>query len=289
MQCLFQNHLTFSQLKYYNKSKENFIMGAFLCEDHVITKIVLAICVPAGCGAAVHKNRPSHGLAFNCAGEKVYTFSDGRKYVVKENDFIYLPKNTTYTVSAIAPGATFCINFQLLESAAFDPFVFNVKNAETAIQAYKSAEKAWRNKKDGYELLCKSELYKILYVLQSNYARPYLPNSKQAQLEPAVSYIHKHYTEESISVEKLSELCGFSYEYFRRLFHGCYGCAPMKYINELKLKRAKELLASGLYSVSEAALQAGFFDLSYFSRFFKGNVGVSPVEYKLNGITDNHY
>ena len=147
------------------------MIGAFLCEDHVITKIVLAICVPAGCGAAVHKNRPSHGLAFNCAGEKVHTFSDGRKYVIKENDFIYLPKNTTYTVSAIAPRATFCINFQLLESA--------------------------------------------------------------------VSYIYKHYTEELIGVEKLSELCGFSYDYF--------------------------------------------------SRFFKENVGVSPVEYKLNGITDNHY
>ena len=63
----------------------------------------------------------------------------------------------------------------------------------------------------------------------------------------------------------------------------------MKYINDLKLKRAKELLISGLYSVSEAAVQAGFSDLSYFSRFFKENVGVSPNEYKLNGITDYYY
>ena len=133
------------------------MMNAFLYENHVITKIVLAIHVPAGSGSAVHKNRPSHGIALNCAGEKVYTFSDGKKYVVKKNDFIYLPKNTTYTVATTHPGDTYCINFQC-ESGAFDPFVFPLKNAEEAIQAYKNAERAWRHKKDGYELLCKAEL-----------------------------------------------------------------------------------------------------------------------------------
>ena len=88
----------------------------------------------------------------------------------------------------------------------------------------------------------------------------------------------------SISVEKLSKLCGFSYEYFRKLFHNCYGCSPVKYINDLKLKRAKELLSSGFYTISDTALQSGFFDVSYFSRFFKKNVGISPIEY-LNPLT----
>ena len=257
-------------------------MEKFINTNHNITDIVLAIWVAPGMGSAVHKNRPSHGLAFNCAGEKVYAFSNGTKYVVKENDFIYLPKNSTYTVSTTTPGGTYCINFQWIENATFIPFVFHLKNADEVIQAYKNAEKAWRRKKDGYELLCKSELYKILYILRNNYSRPYSPNSKQALLEPAVSYIHKHYTDESISVEKLSEFCGFSYEYFRRLFHVSYGCSPVKYINDLKLKRAKELLASGLYSVSDAALQSGFSDISYFSRCFKKNVGTPPNDYLKN-------
>ena len=61
-------------------------MEKFINTNHNITDIVLAIWVAPGMGSAVHKNRPSHGLAFNCAGEKVYAFSDGTKYVVKEND-----------------------------------------------------------------------------------------------------------------------------------------------------------------------------------------------------------
>ena len=83
-----------------------------------------------------------------------------------------------------------------------------------------------------------------------------------------------------ISAEKLSELCGVSYEYFRRTFHRFYNCSPVKYINNLKLTRAKELLKSGMYTVSETAILSGFSDLSHFSRFFKANVGVLPSDYR---------
>ena len=62
-------------------------------------------------------------------------------------------------------------------------------------------------------------------------------------------------------------------------FEKLYGVTPIKYINALKLSRAKELLSSGMYSVSEAAYHSGFSDVSHFSRFFKEHVGVLPGEY----------
>ena len=275
----------FFTTKYYNKSIEEGIMNKFIKTNHNISQFVLACFVPQGISNVTHKNRPSHGLALNCGDEKHYFFSDGTTHIVKPNDIIYLPKNSTYTVMADTLGATYCINFQLTEEENFPPFVFHIKNIDDVLSSYKNAEKAWRRKKDGYIFLCKAELYKILYTLRNTYNRPYTPNSKQSLLEPAISYIHKHYPDESINVEKLSKLCGFSYEYFRRLFHNCYGCSPVKYINDLKLKRAKELLNSGFYTVSDTALQSGFFDVSYFSRFFKKNVGISPIEY-LNSL--NH-
>lgn len=257
-------------------------MEKFIHADHNVSEIVLACFVPPNTGETVHKMRPSHGLAMNCEGEKRYVFSDGTTYTVKQNDLIYLPKNSSYVVETPAAGGTYCINFQLSQDVDFSPFSFHLKNADDVLHAYKNAEKVWRRKKTGFAFLCKSELYKILYALHSGYDLPYAAQSKQALLSPALSYIHKHYAEEGINVEKLSELCGFSYEYFRRLFHTFYGCSPIKYINDLKLKRAKELLTSGMYSVSEAAFSSGFSDTSHFSRFFKKNVGVSPNEYRQN-------
>ena len=49
-------------------------MNEFTVVKQVFTKIDLAIFIPSGGGSASHKNRPSHGFAFNCSGEKDYTF-----------------------------------------------------------------------------------------------------------------------------------------------------------------------------------------------------------------------
>jgi AraC-like DNA-binding protein len=48
----------------------------------------------------------------------------------------------------------------------------------------------------------------------------------------------------------------------------------------MKLGRAKDLLDSGIYSASEAALLSGYTDLSHFSREFKCHMGMAPRDYQ---------
>ena len=257
-------------------------MQEILTKNNSISEIVLACFVPPGTGADLHKNRQSHGIAFNCDGEKKYVFNDGTVCTVKKNTIIFLPKHSYYRVVSLIPGGTYCINFQLSNEESFLPETFQIRNAEEICNAYRSAEKAWRQRKSGYILKCKSEIYNILYEIYKESTTPYVPESKINLIKPAVDYIHKNYTYEQIDANKLSQLCGISYEYFRRLFRLFYGCSPIEYINSLKLRHAKELLVSDLYSVSETAVYSGFSDISYFSRFFKKTVGVSPMEYKKN-------
>ena len=63
-------------------------------------------------------------------------------------------------------------------------------------------------------------------------------------------------------------------------FKSFYGISPIEYINNLKIILAKELLESNMYSVTEAAIRAGYTEMSHFSREFKKATGVSPIEYK---------
>ena len=58
-------------------------MKEFMNYNFNIDKIVLAIFLAAGTGDAIHKNRASHGLAIHKGGEKIYTFSGGKKLIVK--------------------------------------------------------------------------------------------------------------------------------------------------------------------------------------------------------------
>lgn len=254
-------------------------MKDFFEQKHVITEIVLAIYLPKAMGGATHRNRASHGFAFNLEGEKKYVFDDGKVLTVKQNDIIYLPKRSNYDATTLEKGEMFCINFQLLDDEDFEPFVMRIPNTEQVLKAYQDAEKVWKNSKDGREYQVLTELYKIFYQMQKFTSLPYLPETKQSLIKPAIDYIHKHYTEELLNAERLSSLCGISYDYFRKLFEKFYGCSPIKYINALKINRAKELLSTGLYTVSETAFLSGFSDVSHFSRFFKQNVGVLPSEY----------
>ena len=148
--------------------------------------------------------------------------------------------------------------------------------------SFEAAERSFRNKKPGYRMRTREKLYRILAQLQREYADEYTESSKMEIIAPGVTYIHEHYTEGDISIAALSEMCSITPEYFRRIFGNIYGTSPLKYINDLKISHAKELLGSGEYSVGDAATLSGFSDLSYFSREFKRATGISPRQFQSN-------
>lgn len=255
-------------------------MNDFINCDFNISKIVLACYVGKGMGASIHKNRPSHGLAFNTSGVKIYEFENSKSITVNPDEIIYLPKHSSYEVISKIPGDCFAINFDISTEKAFAPFVLGVKNPTSVSEHFKKAENIWNKKSPGYILKCKAELYQIIYTMVKEYYSEYLPNDKYAIIKPAVERIHREYTKGLINISELSDMCGITPEYFRKLFKAYYGVSPLKYINALKITHAKELLDSGMYSVTEAALRSGYTDLSYFSREFKKETGNSPKYYR---------
>ncbi len=254
-------------------------MENFMDYDFDIKNIVLACYIAPGMGDDFHKDRPSHGLALHLGGEKEYVFSSGKKIIVEKGDIIYLPKGSTYKVAALAIGGCFAINFNISEEITFNSFVIKTKNTEEFKNLFKSAEQAWKQKHSGFEMKCKGELYNILYNLIQEYNLGYISKTKLSIIRPAVDYIHKNYTSELLNVSELSKMCNITPEYFRHIFKTNYGVSPIKYINSLKIQRAKELLESGLYRVSDTAELSGYSDISHFSREFKKATGVMPSQF----------
>ena len=255
-------------------------METFMKKDFVVDKIVLACYVGVGMGMTIHKNRPSHGLAFHMSGIKVYLFDDGQKITVNPNEIIYLPKKSSYEVKSTVPGDCYAINFNISEEETWKPFKMKVKNTLSVSENFKSARNVWDNKARGYTMKCKADLYQILYIMQQEYFAQYMSKNKLDIVRPAVEYIHRNYTSELLSIERLSEMCGITPEYFRKIFRSFYGVSPLKYINELKIFHAKELIESGMYSITESARQSGYTDMSHFSREFKKETGKSPRNFQ---------
>jgi len=255
-------------------------MKEFMNYDFNIDKIVVALFVTSHNSNSVHQNRPNHGLAMFTEGIANYLFSDGKKVKVQKNEIVYLPKNSSYTVTGIEHNLCYAINFEIDDEISFESFMFKPKNAGKFINNFKNAERFWKSKKHGTQMKCKAELYSILSAMQDEYLLNYMSKSKLEIIKPAIDYIHENYTKELISIEMLSDMCNITPEYFRRIFSSFYGISPIKYVNNLKITMAKELLESKMYSVTEAAIKAGYSEMSHFSREFKKSTGISPSEYK---------
>ena len=255
-------------------------MKRFLREDICVTRIRLACAVPAGAGAPIHKNRPAYGAVYYTQGADRYEFSTGEALEVHAGELLLLPKGSDYTVQALSPSFCYAINFDISEQATHAPFSLSVKNGTDVGGAFATAERAWQHKDAGYQAACRAQLYHILSQLQAEHQAAYLGKEKHALIAPAVERIHADYTGDGVSVAALAALCGITPEYFRAIFRGIYQTSPLKYINDLRLMRAAELIASGEYSVSEAARRSGFADPAHFSRAFKARFGVPPVAYK---------
>jgi AraC-like DNA-binding protein/mannose-6-phosphate isomerase-like protein (cupin superfamily) len=97
------------------------------------------------------------------------------------------------------------------------------------------------------------------------------------------NYLEKNYMK-NITLDELSGLTGLSKYYLLRSFTKQKGISPYRYLETIRIDRAKKLLEQGVLPI-EAALQTGFADQSHFSNFFKKFIGLTPKQY-MNIFTD---
>jgi AraC-like DNA-binding protein len=132
-------------------------------------------------------------------------------------------------------------------------------------------------KDDQYYFECISILYKIFAEIRKN---QYVSNALYEKIKPAIDYIHANFLDlERITSKKLSELCGVSYSYVKKLFMQKFKVSPKRYIVSLKMNYASDLLKYGEYSVSQVAEKSGYTDLYAFSHQFKKDFGLSPSDF----------
>ncbi len=76
-----------------------------------------------------------------------------------------------------------------------------------------------------------------------------------------------------------AKMCNLSEYHFLRKFKKITGTTPHRYLAEITVNKAVELLRDTNLNVSEIAELLGFEDSLYFSRFFKKETGFSPTNY----------
>ena len=142
------------------------------------------------------------------------------------------------------------------------------------VSLFKKLFSVWVSKTDGYYFECVSLLYKIFAQLQK---QNYIPLNQYNMIKPAIEYIEKNFLAHKISIPYLANLCQISEDYLQKLFIKKFGIPPIKYIIQLKINHASDLLLSEQFSVTQVAELCGYDNVYYFSRQFKDHIGVTPT------------
>jgi AraC-like DNA-binding protein len=86
------------------------------------------------------------------------------------------------------------------------------------------------------------------------------------------------------SPEELARLCGCSPRHFGRLFRQQFGQSPRARQTELRLLKARQLLANGEKTIALVALESGYRSSSLFNSLFKRRFGMSPSAWRQQAI-----
>lgn len=98
------------------------------------------------------------------------------------------------------------------------------------------------------------------------------------EVEQVCSYLEQHYGEK-ITLDQLSEIAHLNKHSLVRNFTRYKGITPYRYLETLRIDKAKKLLEQG-ESLLAAAQQTGFYDQSHFANYFNRLIGLTPSQYQ---------
>jgi YesN/AraC family two-component response regulator len=110
---------------------------------------------------------------------------------------------------------------------------------------------------------------------------PDTPGGLHPNIDRALVFIRQHFTE-PITLSDVAREAALSRFHFSRLFHQELSVTFHDYLHDLRVSRAKIMLANRQLRVSDVAYGVGFNDLSHFDRTFRKLVGQSPTEYRAS-------
>lgn len=122
------------------------------------------------------------------------------------------------------------------------------------------------------------ELKKDDYL--KHFSEDYLKEAPQKIPALLHDFIAAHY-DQPLNFSLIAQAMNYSQSYLTKTFLQEYNCTPMRFLNQLRLQKACQLLIHNpLLSINQIAELSGYEDQGYFSRTFKKHMGISPLQYR---------
>ncbi|MEK3734835.1 MULTISPECIES: bifunctional transcriptional activator/DNA repair enzyme AdaA [Paenibacillus] len=101
----------------------------------------------------------------------------------------------------------------------------------------------------------------------------------QEWIQRITDYIHRH-CHEALTLDVLATVSHGSPYHLHRTFKRIQGRTPLEYIQDVRMDRARQLLADSGKTVAEIGREVGLENSAYFITLFKKKTGLTPSSYR---------
>jgi len=99
------------------------------------------------------------------------------------------------------------------------------------------------------------------------------------EMAEVLEHIETHYAE-TIPMERLARMAGLSVGQFERKFRAIVGIPPLRYIIKTRVNKACDALLHTARTVTQVAIDTGFYDHSHLFKQFRRHTGMTPRQYR---------
>ncbi len=142
---------------------------------------------------------------------------------------------------------------------------------DTLLQGYSHANLLYAN--------LTASFFLASLILPENFRKQGSSGASASPTSKAILFMQANLSK-PITLDNIAKSAHLSISRFSKKFKQDTGYSPIDYFNHLRIQKACQLLHFSELRINEVATQLGIDDSFYFSRLFKKQMGVSPVEYR---------
>ena len=245
-------------------------------------------------GSRIVLTRDWHDKNVVCPNSKIYYVLDGEVCVetereicvAKKGDAILIPAGIkhSYHLTKLGYAEKYWFHFDLKVGQInyFDtikfPYITHLGCDDDVLNLFKTVVCASDNT-PAEKIAMLSSLYSIMTLCLEDAV--FLESRSEVidETDAVIDYMRENY-HEKFTLDGLASKANLSPNYFAKKFKERLGQPPLKYVNNLKIERAKFLLEHTDNSIGEIMDEVGFLDSAHFSKIFKLTTGYSPTKFR---------
>jgi xylan 1,4-beta-xylosidase len=223
---------------------------------------------------------------------------NNQEHKLAEADIVFINNGDVYEIDGIKENLVLSIQVDydfFNQAAKKEQSLYLCNSSINQSEKYDSIRKIlarimyeYSNRVDGYELQIMSLLYKLIYLLNSNflitdcqetYSLDMQNNKYNERMNSILIYIKQNYNQQ-ISLQDVANSQYLTPEYLSKFFKMQTGITFSKYLNGFRLSQAVKELIRTDHSVTKIAMNNGFPNLVAFNKIFREEYNTTPAEYR---------